>query len=444
MKKCLALILAGVMILLSFSFACAEETKGADLLELWDYGDESMTWVASAVPISEGIALASPSALPETPEHLAVSDGENTWEAKAMVPDDSGLITLVFFDPSQEGMRYDVWPLMPYGAGVPVSSCYVRYGDAMGSRINRAVTDAEDIVWKDRRCLLLTLTDPVPPGSPVLTADGQLAAVVVAEWAEGDNRVVALPPEEIAGSLTQVAGLLDNLPEWGDTPEGLNVKMDGNLVTIDWSDMTLPEKAEGQELYIVLMDTGNSYLSYFPAETENRNFSLLLTPGRFYIVGAAAAFSAPDTLPASYASFAVPQAETLTEYGFHPVLTAVAEAPESGLKEGEAPVPVTEVTEELLRSGRAYFYSHSVYEVTETIEGKTLLITLTDPNDTNYRYESGWIYSPDYMAEDIWFLSLKDMGLTENLDQNGYPAGVYRIAFYVDGKLADSFEFELK
>ena len=134
----------------------------------------------------------------------------------------------------------------------------------------------------------------------------------------------------------------------------------------------------------------------------------------------------------------------LTEYGFKPVLTAIAEAPEGGLKDGEMPVPVTEVTRELLRSGRAYFYSHSAYEVTENIEGKSLLITLTDPNGNNYRHESSWLYSPDYMAEDIWYISLADSGLTSILNAEDYPAGVYQMAFYVDGLLADEFSFELK
>ena len=110
----------------------------------------------------------------------------------------------------------------------------------------------------------------------------------------------------------------------------------------------------------------------------------------------------------------------------------------------ETPVPVTEVTEELLRSGRAYFYSSSTYEVDETLPNESLLITLTDPNGNNYRYESGWIYSPEYMAEDIWYLPITDTGLTASLDANGYPKGTYQLAFFVDGALADEFSFELK
>ena len=294
------------------------------------------------------------------------------------------------------------------------------------------------------RCLLLTLTDRPLPGSVLLTDDGRLAGIVVAEWAEGINRVVVVPADEIAVSLLGAAALLNNLPGWQDAPEGLNVTVEKNQVTIDWNEMTLPEKAEGEVLYMILLDTGNNYLNYYPAETENRSLRFTLTPGRFYLVGAAACAGAPDTIPEAYAYFSVPEAKKLTEHAFKPVITAVAEAPEGGLKEGEKPLPVAEVTEELLRSGRAYFYSHSTYEVTETIDNKTLLISLTDPNGVNYSYESGWIYSPDYMTEDIWFLSMEETGLTVSLNRNGYPAGTYQLAFYVDGDLADMIEFELK
>ena len=209
--------------------------------------------------------------------------------------------------------------------------------------------------------------------------------------------------------------------------------------------MTLPEKKEGEELYLVVFDTGNSYISFYSAE-KMQTATMILTPGRYYIAGILASAERPNDIPETYVTISVPPAEQLTEYGFHPVLTCIAEAPEGGLKDGDAPspVPATEVTEELLRSGRAYFYSHSTYQVTENIEGRTLLISLTDPNGNNYRHESSWLYSPDYMAEDIWFLSLKDIGLTDGLDQGGYPKGTYQMAFYVNGDLADSFEFTLK
>ena len=148
--------------------------------------------------------------------------------------------------------------------------------------------------------------------------------------------------------------------------------------------------------------------------------------------------------PETYATFSVPAAKPLTEYGFHPLVTAIAEAPEGGLQENEAPVPVTEVTEELLRSGRAYFYSSSAYEVTEDVTNQTLVITLTAPDGVCYSHNTGWSYLKECMAEDTWYLSLKEIGLTEGLEQKNYPEGIYRVAYYVNGYLADTFEFELK
>ena len=201
MKKTLSLILTLVILLTALPFAFAEETgenaeqRTADLFDLWDYGGESLTWIGFAVPVSEGILMSSPVVLPDNAENLAVSDGREYWEAKMVLRDKDDAVSLVFFDPAEKKARYGFWPLLPYGENVPASSCYVRYADGMGSRINRSVLSAEAGIWKGRRSYILSLTDPVPAGSPVLTPDGQLAAVVIAEWAEGVNCVLALPPE---------------------------------------------------------------------------------------------------------------------------------------------------------------------------------------------------------------------------------------------------------
>lgn len=444
MKKLMCCLL---MLICVCAFACAEESAGqtpADLFDLWDYGGESPVWVTTAVPVMDGILITSAVVKDIPAEQLAVTDGKNFWFAEAVLPDENEQLTMVFYDSASTSVPTGSWPLLGWGESVPASYCVVRFGDSLGSRINRGVLSSEEITRQGRRFLLLDLTDQAPAGSPVLTPDGQLAGIVTAQWAEGLNRVLVLPAEGIAESISGIAGLLSGLPDWGEAPQGLNVTLNKNTAVVEWADMTLPEKAEGEDVWIVLVDTGNSYLTSYPAEGDERFFATVLTPGRFYIVGAVASAGRPGAVPQSYASVYVPKAGKLTEYGFKPVVTAVAEAPEGDLKEGEAPVPVTEVTEELLRSGRAYFYSHSTYEVTENIEGKTLLITLTDPEGNNYRHESGWLYSPDYMAEDIWYIKLSETGLTAFLDQDGYPAGEYRMAFYVDGELADEFSFELK
>ena len=439
MKKRVLLLLAALLLVFSCSFA--EETRPSELLDLWDYGAESPVWISSAVPVTEGIAMISTASLPENTDQLVVSDGVNFWEVHAVIPDRDGRLATVCFDEDEtKPCRYTAWPFLFPRDNLQVSDCIVRDADEWGSRINRGVLGAEEVVRNGEPCCLLTLTGPVSPGSPVLGTDGRLLGIITAEWAEGVNRYLAALPETLAVSLTDAAMLLDGVPGWGEAPEGLTVTLRKNLAIIDWSEMTLPEKAEGESLYLLLVDSGNGYFNYVPAETNIRTVSYLLTPGRLYFAGIVASAGAPDSVPAEYKCFSVPRVKPLTDYGFRPLVTAIAEEQEKG----KAPVPVTEVTEELLRSGRAFFYSSSTYRVTEKVEGKSLLVSLTDPQNMNYRYESSWLYGPEYMENDTWYISLEDTGLFSFLEDSGYPKGVYRMAYYVDGDLADSFEFELK
>ena len=447
MKKFICLLAA---LLLTLSCAFAEETaaetadqREADLLDIWQTDGESRTWITAAIPVMDGILMTSPALLPEKKDSLTVSDGQNEWKAEVVIPDSSGVMALVFFDPGQNLPQRGTWPMMPYGDSVKASACIVRSGDADGGRTDRRVRSAASMEWKGRRCLLLDLEGDTCPGAAVLNDRGELAGMVVAEYAEGIHRVLALPAEELVQGISEAGSILSNLSAWGDPPEGFSVTAEKNDVTIDWSAMTLPDHAEGESLYLVVADIGNDYLNYYPADMPDRRIRMILTPGRVYVSGIVASAESPDEHPEQYAVTVIPAAETLTEYGFRPTLTAIAEMP-ADAKAEQAPGPVTEVTEELLRSGRAYFYSASAYEVEEETPGKTLLVTLTDPEGNNYRYESAWIYAPEYMQEDIWYVPLSETGLTRFLDEGGYPRGEYQMAYYVDGDLADTITFELK
>ena len=52
--------------------------------------------------------------------------------------------------------------------------------------------------------------------------------------------------------------------------------------------------------------------------------------------------------------------------------------------------------------------------------------------------------NPSAADEDTWYFSLQQSGLTDFLDRNGYPAGVYQLDYYIGGELADAVTFELK
>ena len=420
-----------------------QEGRYADLMDIWQTDGEGRIWLAAAAQAMDGMLVTSPALLPEKTEGLTVSDGQNEWKVEAVIPDSAGVIAMVFYDTSRSVPVRSAWPMMAYGDSVQASTCTVRSGDAAGGRTDTKVLSAASLQWKNCRALLLDLEKKTPLGAAVLNARDELVGVVFAEYAEGPYRVLALPVEEIVRCMSEAGELLTNLASWGDPPDGFRVTTEKNQVTIDWSEMILPEKAEGENLYLVIADIANDYLNFYPAETEIRSFSTILVPGRVYVSGILASAQTPSELPEHYEVTVIPSAEKLTKYAFHPIRTAVAEMP-ANAKDGDTPWPLTEVTEELLHSGRAYFYSASAYEVKERLPDQTLLVTLTDPDGIVYRYESSWLYAPEYMKEDVWFISLTESGLTWSLDKSGYPRGEYQMAYYVDGDLADTVSFILK
>ena len=252
------------------------------------------------------------------------------------------------------------------------------------------------------------------------------------------------PTPEPAPAETVPAGNRDLPAETGgekaDPLEGFLVTTEKNSMTVDWSAMDLPEKEEGKNLYVVVADAANDYLIYCPAEQQTRKLQMLLTPGRVYVSGIVASAKGPDTLPLDYVVTKAPPAGKLTDHGFRPTVAAVAEMP-ADAGEGQEPEPVTEVTEELLRSGRAYFRIEGAFETEEEIPAGKLLVTLTDPEGNSYSCETAWDHTAGRMKEDI---PLTGSGLTRYPDRHGYPRGEYQLAYYLGGDLGDAFTFELK
>ena len=442
MKKILALLLV-LLLAAAVSAASAEEEKapGPGLFDLYSMDGDAPLWLGTAVSPYEGILVTAATVLPAELNHLAVTDGVNVWDAEASAQDSAGICVMILYNTESQKPSAGCFDL-DAGAARP-ADCYVLTGDGHLSRINRAVYGASAITWRSAPCLLLSLSGNAAPGSPLISEDGKLAGIAVGEWAEGTDRVIFLSAE---GMIQSMAESLDAFTGQASiaSPEGLEITLDTNRATFDWSGMALPERAEGEELYLIVADTMNSYLTYYRLDSEETSCSMILTPGRTYHSGVAACAEAPSMVPDSYAVTAVPPAEKLTDYHFVSNVCAFAEAPAEGLPENGLPTPVTEVTEELLRSGRAYFYSSTAYDVAASMDGITLLITLTDPNGNNYRYESGWLYDYTLRAEDTWAVSLEETGLLEMLNSDGYPAGTYEVAMYIGGALADSFTFELK
>ncbi len=442
MRKAVA-ILTALLLLFAASAAAGEGNLQPGLYDLYNTNGENPEWLGVAVSAYDGIMLIPVSVMPEKLSYLAISDGKNTWQAETAAPDRSETLAMVLYDIDTVRPEVGVCTLTDDISAVYPANCYVLTGDGNQSRIRRAVYSMTPVTWRGMSCLLVSLSGPAAAGSPLLTTNGKLAGIAVAEWAEGPDRMLFLSPEGLYQSMTESLDVFTGENGIYGSPEGFEVTADGNVVTFNWEKMQMPETGEGEELYLVVADIMNTYLTYYRIENDTEA-TMVLTPGRTYSSGILASAGAPDRMPDATAETVLPPAEKLTDYGFTSRVCAVAEAPKGGLPANGLPDPVTEVTEELLRSGRAYFYSSSTYEVTGTIDDIPLLITLTDPEGQNYRYLSGWIYDPSYMDDDTWAVLFSETGLLDMLNESGYPAGTYEIAMYIGGKLADTCTFSLR
>ncbi len=438
MKKFGALLAALIMLMAA---ACASAETAPDLVDLYDASDSGKVWLGTAIPILEGVLVASEAVLPDEPKSLEAWDGTSFRNVTMVLSTAGGKVLVMLLDPEGETLALPPYSFADTGKALNPDELVVRSGDWMRSRINRAVYDAVPIAWQDLDCMVLTLSGDTEPGALLQTVDGKLAGMIAAEYAEGIHRYIALTADQITGCIYEAAELLDDSEAETEPLEGYKVTADRNIVTFDWSAAELPEIPEGFTLYHIVADTESSYLNFSQVLKDETSVTMLLTPGRMYESGLEvfADGNTPDRLPEKMARIKLPEAEPVTEHSFRSIAFAIAETP----KNGSDPVPAEEITEELLRSGNACIWSVTSYSVEETMPTTDMLITLTAPDGNNYRYESGWYYDSNVQGNDAWYVSLNETGLLELLNQNGYPAGIYEVSMYIEGKLADSFSFTL-
>ena len=438
--------LFALLLMLCLLLSCAAEAENQpaeyvsavpEVLDVLERTERGSVWIGIAVPLIDGLAVTASGILPARVQDTLLTDGVHVWPIGAAIPDENGVVTTLFYNGENEKPLAPPYTVISDDDWLP-GLWTVRTGDAEGNRHSLPLESAAALTWQEEDSRILKLPEQAALGSPVLTENGYMAGLVAAEYAEGLHRVIAVTTDEVLEAVQNAFDMLAALQQEDEkAPEGYRVTADGNLVTFDWSEMPLPETAEGEKVYLVVADTENDYLTYVSLNPEQTVFQMVLTPGRAYVSGFVTGTNPPSGLPEASVLTILPEAERVKEHGFRSVLWTVAE--DRGGTEPER----AEITEELLRSGKAYIYSHSVYEI-DTEETDTLLITLTDPSGNNYRYLSSWSYAPAYMERDVWYLPFTETGLLDSLNAGGYPRGAYELNFYIGDELADSMTFELK
>ena len=200
MKKLLALLLALTM-LITAGTVFAETGGTPDLYDLYDPTGNGRTWVGTAIPITDGVAITSPIGMPETVKDLEIWDGTNYRKISETLSTADGKVLVLLHETDGAKPGIPAFDFVEYGVSVPAGELLVRSGDWMRSRVNRAVYDLTPITWNNREAMVMTLSGDTAIGSPLITADGRLAGMITAEYAEGVNRYVALSISEITRSL---------------------------------------------------------------------------------------------------------------------------------------------------------------------------------------------------------------------------------------------------
>jgi len=227
-----------------------------------------------------------------------------------------------------------------------------------------------------------------------------------------------------------------------ETPDGFS--MDGGALTIDWSDKGTAEK---WHLYIVM--EGNIYYSWI--DTAETSVTMCVVPGRNYAF-ALEAFKdgrEPDmTAIIDLGMYTMPEAGRYTDHNFKEVITRATTADPAvvGLNGEGMLAELPEITAADLAAGKhIYLQVASTYEVDEVIDEQSLTVLIL-PDGQCFAYNSGYFFSPEYAANDSWYvdltaiMALDDPGFASLLEQSG----TYTLEYYIAGKLAHSCTFEIR
>ncbi len=445
MRKVTALLTALILFLTAASAHAQDdgtENIQYGVFDLYDMNGESAVWTGVGIPVLPGLVILPEVNMPENRDGLMLMDDSGMWDAEIIIPIEGTHVAFISFDAETTVPKISPWPMMTIPGLPDPNLIFVYHTNASGDRIFRPASAVTTLTWEGMDCMTLTLSGSVQPGDPVLTEGNELAGMILAECSEGVNRYIALTVTGIYSLVKHLSDVVGDLSKGMEAPEGFTVTLEKNRVRFDWSKVSLTP-TEGMNLYLVVADAENDYLNFGPADTGETSGTMLLTPGRTYLSGLLESEKEPEELPKGLTVTELPAAEQLTAHGFTAVKTALVRSESGDPLSDKAPVTLETVTAEDVKNGYVFFYSHSAYDVEEETED-TLLISMVTPDGMDYRYVSGWIYSPSYEQADIWVTSMKDLGFADVLENKNYMAGEYRISYYVGGELADSFAFVIQ
>ncbi|MBQ9308702.1 MAG: hypothetical protein IJ229_12325 [Clostridia bacterium] len=277
------------------------------------------------------------------------------------------------------------------------------------------------------------------PGAALIDGTGALTGLIAADLGEGRNRYYALSSAELYEQLTK----LTESP--AETPAGFlpsTASVSGHIVSLAWED---DAASETEPTYCVYWyDVENSFYSYFPLSATE--CTVHCVPGRSYRffvrrITEGDVQSVPY-LPPEFETFITLDApEKATDYDFLDTDVHIAWYAKDAQQSLTENLPAY--------TDFASIFTHenveialqvtSTYVVEEEITCD-LTCALYAPDGTCYSSLSGFIYGPEYMAEDVWHMDITSL-LDECSAAGSATPGTYYVRYFLDDKLASEVSF---
>lgn len=324
-----------------------------------------------------------------------------------------------------------------------------------GELMQSAVTSPAALLYHGHAAIIFTAAEDLVPGALLVDHDDNLSGLVVASYGEGKGRYVAYTNEGLYFAML-------NLQESDDAPaadedavgwlSGVTLDWADGLLTVSWADAIANGEADETSCFLVMMkDTENDYYSYAITDPGLTSRSFPAIPGRTY-AACVRTVEENDTSDRYFShthcvlSDPIP-VEPFTLYDYKDEAIGVSVVPAGTVLDdmAELPIPETLTADMLDGSMDAYLYVVSRYSVSEMIE-RPMLIALTTPDNACMLYVGGYIFAPEYMAHDVWHMSLNDLFA----DYLAYGAsgtlipGTYTVSYYFDGLLVNTLSFSLE
>lgn len=315
-----------------------------------------------------------------------------------------------------------------------------------GLRYSAPAGQLSTTVYHSEDAMLVSARETLLPGAVLTDGAGSLAGVVVSAWGEAENRYLALTGETLSAALTSLGA------ENGEGfVGGFDMTWDAGLLTVDWSACEAPEGFEESSVIAYLADEANPYFSYYTPESDAQQLSMPLVPGRSYNVWVR--FVRPEdelsvNLPWNLTQhFDVPDADFYAEYDFTNENYLACAPADQTLVGTEKLEPLDPVTEDALMDEHIRLYQQVInsYDVDEEMEA-TMMFTLETPEGYMFSSNNGFLFSPDFEANDVWNGEVTDL-FSDYLQFNGtgaFAPGEYKLGYTLNEYWGGVFTFTLE